>query len=539
MKLSDYVKNIVYKMLGLQKLSNNPNNDRLTLINNDDEIRIAEIRANKIWYIGNASELLNYYTGQDAFGFIKNPIYNRNNVNGFWGKSALECGIHRIHSGIPKAIVDSISYIVGVPIINGSDPRIEELLEVNDFYYKLANVSRPMTLSQGDGCWKWSIMPGLADYPILEYYEAEDWEPIEKNGILLGLIFKNYYKNKKGKDFILIETRRLEERGCIIEYALYKLEKGNDLSKVDFTEIPELAHYADVKNQRLLLPGVKRLFATPVKYFYNPLRKLRGKSLYDGKIELFDLLDETLSQEGQTIRVSTPVEYYDTMLLKRTPKGQPILPNIYNRQFVAIEGKTNGDGQSKNAGIITTQPELNFEKFSMAVSDLVNNILIGIESPASLGIDISRKDNAEAQREKEKQTIFTRNTIIDRETKQDRDVVEQGIILYNYMQTGQLVDTHIEISIKYDEFANPSFESLLTTLGPAWSQGQISTERYVQLLWAGKMSDEEMAQEIAWLDNNKQQDNFDMDALMGHENAINEGLSGEGQSEEPAPKVKE
>ena len=229
MKLVDYIRSIVFKMLGLQRLANNPNDDRLTFISNDEEIHIAEIRAAKIWYMGNANELLNFYTGRDAFGFIRNPIYNRNEVNMFWSKSAAECNIHRIHSGIPKAIVDSISYIVGTPTINNQDALVQELLETNDFNYKLTNTARPMALAQGDGCWKWNISPILADFPILEYYEAEDWEPIEKSGILLGVIFKNYYKDKKGKDYILIETRRLEPRGCVIEYKLYKLEKGNEL----------------------------------------------------------------------------------------------------------------------------------------------------------------------------------------------------------------------------------------------------------------------------------------------------------------------
>jgi hypothetical protein len=51
-------------------------------------------------------------------------------------------------------------------------------------------------------------------------------------------------------------------------------------------------------------------------------------------------------------------------------------------------------------------------------------IINGVMSPATLGIDISKRDNAEAQREKEKVTIFTRNGIIDTETPILKDLCD-------------------------------------------------------------------------------------------------------------------
>ena len=44
-------------------------------------------------------------------------------------------------------------------------------------------------------------------------------------------------------------------------------------------------------------------------------------------------------------------------------------------------------------------------------------IMNGIISPATLGMDIAKKDNAEAQREKEKVTVFTRNKLARAEKK--------------------------------------------------------------------------------------------------------------------------
>ena len=111
----------------------------------------------------------------------------------------------------------------------------------------------------------------------------------------------------------------------------------------------------------------------------------------------------------------------------------------------------------------------------------------------------------------------------------------------DYIATGIIEDKDYDIGIKYDEFANPSFESEVQILGPAWSNGQISTERYVSLLWAGKLSEEEMKQEIAWLDENKQKDDFDINNLMEHENEVNDraNLQEEGQEEEASNGAKE
>ena len=219
-------------------------------------------------------------------------------------------------------------------------------------------------------CLKINFNSSLSNVPLIEVYEAEDWEPIMKSQILLGIIFKSYYKDKKGKDYVLNETRRLENGQCIIEYNLYKLGKQNELNEVDFTAIPELSGLKQTPRQVIAL---NHLFAIPMRYYYNPLYKNRGKSVFDGKLDLFDMMDEIWSQAGQTVRVSTPVEYYDVSILSRTKDGLPILPSKYNRQYVAVEGMEDGDGVKKGLGVITTQPELNFEKYSVLASDVLGN----------------------------------------------------------------------------------------------------------------------------------------------------------------------
>ena len=532
MNVVEFIKGKVMRLLGLTKISD-PNSKRLTYINDEEAIRLSNIKANELWYVGNGDELLAWYTSEQTYGFAENPIYNRNKRLMFWGMSVNEM-VKRIHSGIPRAIIDVISSIVGKPDITADDLRLDDIFETNNFEFMLIQQSRPMTLAKGDGAWKININPALSNNPLIEWYDAENWGPLVKSNIMLGMWFKSFYKDKDNKNYVLYETRTLRPEGLAIEYQLFQLDKSNNLMSCDNSKIPELA---DLQNQ--LIEGCKCLLAVPNKYYFDPLYPTRGKSIYDGKIDLFDFLDEILTQAGQTNRVSTPVEYYPTDLLQRSKHGEPILPKMYNRQYVKIDATPDGDGNMKNQ-ITTTQPDLNFDKYSQLYNDVLGDILIGLLSPSSLGIDIAKKDNADAQREKEKQSIFTRNTVIANETKALVKLCNMLLMCQDYIETGIMQEKDYQITVKYDEFANPSFESELQVLGPAWNNGQLSTERYANLLWAGKLSDEELAKEIAWLDENKKQDDFDMNALMEHENEINNraNLSEAGQEEE-APVVPE
>jgi len=525
MNVLDKIKSVVMRALGLAKLNGDPNSERLVYINDDEAIRLSNIRANRYWYIGDADELLNWYTNQQTYGWAQNPIYNRNKRQFFWGMSINEM-VKRVHSGIPRAIIDTISNIVGMPDINSLDLRLKDIFEVNNFEFMLTQQSRPMTLVEGDGSWKINVNPALCNHPLIEWYGAEDWAPIIKSNLLLGMTFKTYYKDKDNKNYVLFENRYLKPEGLAIEFELYQLGKDNSLMSCGLDKIPELAN---LKNQ--LIQGVKSLLAVPNKYYFDPLRINRGKSLFDGKLDLFDMMDEILTQAGQTNRVSTPVEYYPVDLLERGKNGVPILPKLYNRQYVKIDATPDGDGNVNNQ-ITTTQPDLNFDKYGQLFSDILGDALIGMCSPSSLGIDIAKKDNADAQREKEKQTIFTRNTIISNETRSLVKLCNMLLMAQDYLDTGVFQEKDYDISIKYDEFANPSFESELQILGPAWSNGQISTERYVAMLWAGKLSEEELLKEVQWLDENKKQDDFDLNALMEHENEVNNGTNLRGQDQE-------
>lgn len=515
MTIKEWIKNKIMKFLGLEKLAESPNDERLTYITNDEEIKIAEIRANRVWFIGSGDELLNYYTQRDAGGFAENPIYNRNMRNYFWSLSANECKIKRVHTGIPNAIVTTLSNVIGMPQITEDSGLWDAIAEENDFNTKLTQQIRPLTMALGWGGTKINFNKNLSKHPLIEFYDAEYVEYIIKGGVLFGMIFKSYYKDKHNKNYVLLETRYRANGNSYIEYSLFELKKGNTIDKVDLDTIPELA---DLPKEPLVIEGLDEVLAVPFRYFYDANNPKYGRSIYAGKIDLFDMLDEVWSQASATNRVSTPITWYSRDVLSRGANGEVGVPSLYNRILIAKDGVPNGEGQA-NQDIFVDQPQLNFDKYGLLAKDVLDNVFIGVISPASMGIDVAKKDNADAQREKEKVTIMTRQNIVAGETKSLNKLVRLCLLIQGYMLDGRIdLGKDYNINIRYNEFANPSLETTLPTLGSAWSQGQISTEKYVEYLWGDKLTDEEKAKEIAWLDENKAKDeDFDIDALGGEQ----------------------
>jgi hypothetical protein len=146
-----------------------------------------------------------------------------------------------------------------------------------------------------------------------------------------------------------------------------------------------------------------------------------------------------------------------------------------------------------------TQPSINFQQYSDEAISIISRIIHGIMSPATLGIDLAKRDNAEAQREKEKVTIFTRNGIIDSETEILYDLCNQLLCAYEFINTGTITETEYDLSIKFSEFADDSFENKLKTLSEAYNSETLSDKMYMKKLYGDTLSEEEFKEELEWL----------------------------------------
>ena len=499
-----------------------PDDDRTTFINDNEKLGRMKLKEYDVWYDGDGDELLNFYTRENYIGFNYEPFYMRNKKNYFWAISSTEAQIKRTHSGQPRNIVDTLVNIMPFPLISAGENtnKLQAVVRESGLEQVYKDEQLPLTLVEGWGCWKINWDKDVSDYPSVEYVSAENVDFIYKNGKIIGIVFKNYYTSDK-KRYLLLETRSIEwkpnssaaegsegERVLVITNELYELPMntaaGDDdtlLKKVDLKTVSEL----ESVEERIEIGPFDKLFAVPCVLLGNTSRQWGyGRSIFTGKIDLFDDLDQALSQSSNAVRLSTPIEYIDEEYLERDKNGLPKKPKAYDRKYVMMKGQKNGDGVATGQPVQITQPSVEFSRYSDHAVQILLQILNGILSPATLGIDIAKKDNAAAQREKEKVTIFTRNALINGEERILRSLMEQMLMAKEFMDTGAVSVHSYDISVKFNEFADDSFENKLEALGKAYDMEEISTDMYLNKLYGDTLSEEERAAEKEFLESARQ-----------------------------------
>ena len=499
-----------------------PDDDRTTFINDNEKLGRMKLKEYDVWYDGDGDELLNFYTRENYIGFNYEPFYMRNKKNYFWAISSTEAQIKRTHSGQPRNIVDTLVNIMPFPLISAGEDtnKLQAVVRESGLEQVYKDEQLPLTLVEGWGCWKINWDKDVSDYPSVEYVSAENVDFIYKGGKIIGIVFKNYYTSDK-KRYLLLETRSIEwrpnnaaaegsegERVLVITNELYELpmnmaatDDDTPLKKVDLKTVPAL----DSVEERIEIGPFDKLFAVPCVLLGNTSRQWGyGRSIFTGKIDLFDDLDQALSQSSNAVRLSTPIEYIDEEYLERDKNGLPKKPKAYDRKYVMMKGQKNGDGVATGQPVQITQPSVEFSRYSDHAVQILLQILNGILSPATLGIDIAKKDNAAAQREKEKVTIFTRNALINGEERILRSLMEQMLMAKEFMDTGAVSVHAYDISVKFNEFADDSFENKLEALGKAYDMEEISTDMYLNKLYGDTLSDEERAAEKEFLESARQ-----------------------------------
>lgn len=427
----------------------------------------ANAFANRLWYRGSASELNQFYKQLNS------------DTCPFWGSvptRGLE--IRKIHTGIPKIIVNTLSNIV---IRDLNDIEYKKL-EHTDLWKavckenKLNNLLVKATndvLVTGDGAMKISFDPELSEYPILEWVPGDKVEFNCDRGRLREIVFRTEYKHKK--KYTLIEKYGYG----YINYTLYAEE-----NEVELNSIPETEHLQSLVFDKSFM------LAVPYKIFQSDRWPERGQSIFEGKIDNFDALDEAWSQWVHAMRMSRPVKYIPDMLIPRNEEnGRLQKPNAFDNQFIATESNMMEGARNE---IEVKQPDFPSGAYQETYIAALDLALQGLISPSTLGIDVKKLDNAEAQREKEKATLYTRGIIIEALSEFLGLLVSTVFKAYNTALKKPLED--IDVNISFGEYANPSFEAVVETLSNP--NTPMSIEAKVDEMWGDSKDEIWKAEEV-------------------------------------------
>jgi Phage portal protein, SPP1 Gp6-like. len=455
----------------------------------------GEILKNKTWYKGNVYEL-------DQF--FKQTITN--NVTGarFWSANCSDgMDIRKIHSGLPALIVDTLTNIV-VSDLDGIETnsdqlnyRWEEIANDNDFKSLLTKAVSE-TLITGDGAFKISLDTNITSCPIIEFYGADKVEYSYKRGRLQEIHFFTEFK-QDNKIYTLMENYG---KGYI-SYTLFD-ETGNAQPLTMCEETAEL------EGKNVTFTG-DYILGVPLKFFESTEILGRGKSIFSNKTDDFDALDEIVSQWLEAVRNGRINKYIPEDLVPRDEMGSLMKPNSFDNKFIVTGASLSENGASE---IQMTQADIKYQAYVESYAAMLDLSIQGIISPATLGIDLKKTDNAESQREKEKVTLYTRGKMVSKLSKALSSLVATCLSI-DGLTSGQIVEC--EVSAQFGEYNAPDFNSIVETVGTAKNYGIMSIEKAIDELYGDTMTDEEKQEEIDRIKEQNSIGTFDEMSVVGQD----------------------
>ena len=432
---------------------------------------------NRIWERGDSDELSQLYKA----------LPGENSSVRFWAAvPTVGNDINKIHTGLPsiecRIITDIVIADMNDITVNDKYQDIWKKIARDNAFDELLEDAVKEILIVGDGAFKISIDPELTEYPIIEFVPGDELEYKYERGRLKEIIFRTEY-HKKEDIYVLVEHYG---RGYIRSY----LQKdGRDVPLTSIEETERL-------NKEILFDG-NFMMAQQFMAFKSSKYKGRGKSIFDGKTDNLDSLDETWSQWMDALRRGRSKEYIPEDILPRNEKtGEYLAPNAFDHAFIKIE-KSMSEGVDSTIEI--KQPDIPHESYQSTYITALDLCLQGVLSPSTLGIDVKKLDNAEAQREKEKVTLYTRNKLVQAIQKNVPELVDKVIKVWNTQHLIPVDEITAETDVAFGEYANPSFESQVETIGKGKTQGIMSIEACVDELYGDSKDKEWKAEEVARL----------------------------------------
>jgi A118 family predicted phage portal protein len=465
-KMSDNIKKGLRSWLQVQ-----PAQPYAIQINEVMDFELSAIR-NRIWYRGDGNELEQMYQ--------QNPEYA--DKTKFWAsRCSPGMDMRKIHTGLPGLIVRTLNSIV-VDDMNDfkfkkdAHKRLWEEIENDNKFRRKFERSLKEVLYIGDGAYKVTIDTDISQYPLLEWYPGEKIELVQHRGRLKEVVFKTAY-TVNTQQYVLHEHYGY---GYINNH-LYRGENEVPLTAIDATK--------DIKEWTF---DKSVILAVPLQIYENTKYEGRGGSIFDGKLDSFDAFDEAWSQWMDALRAGRAKTYIPECLVPHDPEtGLVIRPNPFDNRYFAADGDMR-EGQ-KNV-IETTQPAIPHDSYLASYVTALDLCLQGVISPSTLGIDMKKLDNAEAQREKEKATLYTRNAIIEALQETLPELVSVCINAYNILHKTAIEE--VDVEIPFGEYANPSFESQVETVAKGKQGGIMSIEAAVEELYGDSKDEDWKAEEV-------------------------------------------
>ena len=434
----------------------------------------SEVFQSKLWYRGIASELSQFYALHDGHG-----------QRGFWSQAAANGHIRKLHSGLPSIIIDTLCDItmgdlLNIKLENEADQALWDKIYADNNGARLFKKAVKQALCMGDGAFKISLDNNFAN-PIIEFYSAERLRYNYRRGRVSEVIFLSEISHDDN-DYVL-------EEAYAHEGIFYRLldHRGQAVS---LKTLPQTAGLKDIGHNL----GI--LLAIPLIFDDNPRHEGRGKSIYDGKSAIFDAIDEVLSQWIDALRDGRVQKYIPIGLIPRNPhNGRLMQHNTFASRYIQTEMDMSEGARNE---IKVVQPDIDIGAFQNTMLHYMEMALAGIMAPETLGLDLKSRDNARAQREREKATLYTRSKIIMALRHSLTELIRAAICAHAaYFENKLRPADEVKPCIEFGEYAAPSFDSQLEAVAKGVQGGVMSIDNAVEQLYGNSWSANQKQEEAA------------------------------------------
>jgi len=355
----------------------------------------------------------------------------------------------------------------------------------------------------------------ISDYPILEYYEVNKIDYMEKFGRITDMLTVDTLK-KNDLEYNLVGD--YNHKG--ITYKLFR--DGNEVDMNDFYDEdslskPENYYYLDKNGNQTFGPilGVWKMRNLLSHEFYD--MKL-GSSDYEGIIDSFQMCDEIYSRFISQIRATQPVLFMSEELMgyKRDSSGNNVInkPKDLGCKIYELSGGMSiVDGKSIAAMFNRDVPDLTgvdvlASSFEWVLRQILN--LKGM-APSSGNMDtksVGSNTTGSSLFKREQSTHLVRKNLINGWTTAIKGLVRLICQYFDIMDSdGQKIPNDyndLDIDVMFPDIDMDDFDTRLSESVKGFVAGLFSIKEGVKHAFKNKMSEDDMNKMIAELEEKEQ-----------------------------------
>ena len=358
--------------------------------------------------------------------------------------------------------------------------------------------------------------PTISEYPILEYYEVDKIDYMEKFGRITNMIsVDDLYKN--GNEYSLISQHTREG----ISYTLFN--NGNEVPMSDYYRDGEeprgLVYPKDENGNKGLGPilAVWKMRNHMSKEFFD--MKL-GASDYEGQIDSLQMLDEIYSRFINQIRATQPVLFMSEELMGFSTDDQG---NSYVNKpkdlgvkvYELSGGLSNVDGKSIAAMFNRDVPDLKgvAELASSFEWVLRNMLTLMFIAPSTGNIDtekVGSNTTSSSLFKREQSTHLLRKSLIESWTTAIKNIVRLVCQWFDIIDSdGNTIPNSyadLSIDVKFPDVDMDDFGTRLDQAVKGYISGLFSIKEGVKHAFKNKLTETDMDALIADLEKQREDD---------------------------------